>query len=195
MWVDGALVFERSHPIEPSTSAEWLDCHLSAGTHRVLVKVSQYPAEKLNSDIALEFCDLDINDGSERLDEYGVNNRWDITRIFRPGLMLRLCDPITEKVFPDVISAFDAPYAPTSAPLALKAFKYRYLQVFKDRLASQPDNLMHVYLYSKACAKLNLHDEAEEYFVKNPLRSTPFGKYLLLSGTTSTIRKTWLKGF
>ncbi|MEO6040237.1 MAG: hypothetical protein ABIQ93_17625, partial [Saprospiraceae bacterium] len=107
IWVDDQLLVERPKLTSPyDWDSETAAFDLPAGTHRLLVKVSEFPQEGNDSQVDLDFNDQG-NDGDENFDGDKHGNSGALSST---GFALRLTDPATGRPFTDLTTAYAAAY-------------------------------------------------------------------------------------
>ncbi len=182
IWLDDQLlaVLDRSF-----TPGEWdseiLRFDLPAGTHRLLVKLSEYPSEVEDTPIELEFHDVD---NGEHIDQHSLfqSNAFYAYRYTaeQPAYFrFRLTDPATGLLFHDVTTNYQGDYATGNQTVIAALESRRYLNQFKEQAKSGA--LWQVYLLAKAFLKSGDKEAAEAYFAayhaEHP--NAAFGRYLL----------------
>jgi len=171
LWVDGDLVYEN----RDRTSFEWdnetVDLKLKAGTHRILIKISDYDTGLgygydndygYYSPITSEYDDYDEYSPYSLLDGlygyYGRNSYYN-----QADFELRITDA-DGNLFEDIKSALENQYTPTDYSPTIKSFFV--LNYFRDQIKQYPEDLFNYFALQKAFRKYFVQDENEEFFVK-----------------------------
>ncbi len=166
IWLDDQLVLERPRLSAPNLwGLEMLSFDLPAGTHRLLVKISEFPEDDSDSRIRLNFNDM-YNDGDDE-DSYDEDNNYSSNRAGRlqgTGFVLRFTDPASGKLFTDITSAYEGTYSPAAKPWNAEFRQGEYLDFFQKNATAQPSDFWRQYLLAKAFAKCKATEEGEEYF-------------------------------
>ncbi|MEM6966560.1 MAG: transglutaminase domain-containing protein [Bacteroidota bacterium] len=184
IWLDDDLIFDKNSNIKYRWDNEILEIPMKKGMHRILLKVSTYIEEASSSNLYLSFNDqFDEGDISfqmiERFSDGRFNNKTYTARGSQSaGFALRITD--TEgKVIPDLKSSFfgknkTRTYDP-------KLIEQQWINVFKEKIKSQPKALKNYYLLAKMYLLMELSEQGEAYFF--PLTTTRtdqiYFKYLL----------------
>ncbi|MCK6692069.1 MAG: DUF3857 domain-containing protein [Thermoanaerobaculia bacterium] len=180
VWLDDRILFERSRPV---AAGEWdqeiLLFELPAGKHRLLVKIAGFPKEYAGSRIRLEFNDLGNNGDYDYEPQYeGLADNAPPALEAQSVFALRFTDPATGAAFPDVVSAWEAPYQPASRPWNAVVEENRHLQTLQAAWQAHPRALWRLYLVAKAFAKYEAWEEGEAFFAGLP-SGTAFQRFLL----------------
>ncbi|MBL7802489.1 MAG: hypothetical protein JNL02_02050 [Saprospiraceae bacterium] len=162
IWIDDQLLLERPRRAASGLwDEEVVSLDLTAGTHRILVKIAEFPEEEGDSRVQLDFNDR-YNEGS-RDDEEDYGNQI-ADRLDGTGFVLRLTDPGTGQLFADVVSSFEASYTPAASPWKADFREREYLAFFRRQAEAAPESLWKQYLLAKAFVKSEAMEEGEEYF-------------------------------
>lgn len=171
IWLDDRLIFAQSRPLPAYLyESEIIELELSAGTHRLLVKISEFPSEQTDSHIRLGFYDRGEWWGtSERRVSQSSSNDDDSdddNRQFRSNtdFLLRCTDPLTGAVFTDITTHFDHAYTPAAAAPAALVKTLPWLTFFKNAAQENPDDWSLQYLLAKAFSRSGASEEGEAWF-------------------------------
>lgn len=181
IWLDDQLLFERAHR---AASDQWdqevVRLDLPAGTHRLLVKIAEFPGEEGDSRVRLYFNDLHNEDDQDSDDESGYAYQ-SSGRLYGTGFVLRLTDPATGRMLTDISSAYEAQYSSASTPWKTEFRAQEYLGYFRDKAAAEPDAFWRQYLLAKAYIKGARLEEGEEHFARfhNQYPDSDAGRFLL----------------
>ncbi|MBK8426301.1 MAG: tetratricopeptide repeat protein [Lewinellaceae bacterium] len=183
IWLDDQLLAELGRSFTPDEwDGEILDFELTAGTHRLLVKLSEYPVELANSPIELEFEDAKEIEANE--DEYLAYNTHSYTshrysEERNAAFRIRLTDPVSGLLFDDVSTHYSGAYTPADKSPAVDYQNRMYLDYFRKQAASNEP--WRIYLLSKAFFKADANEEAEAFFAayKSAHPGSAFARYLL----------------
>ncbi len=174
IWLNDQLLVERPRTANPDLAdLETVIFDLPAGTHRVLIKLSEFPEDQEDSKIKLAFNDLQ-NDGNEADDEIGQNFQGKSGRLTmgldeRSGFVLRFTDPVSGKLMTDLSSAYTGRYTPAATPWATEFQECLYPTLLQSVGASEKSaepQLWQRYLVAKAWVKLGELERSEEYFAR-----------------------------
>ncbi len=182
IWLDDQLLFEQAHLTSTTEwDAETVTFHLPTGTHRLLVKISEFPEDKNESQVNLEYNDGG-NSGDAASHDDDASDQGDSGRaLTSTGFALRLTDPTTGRSFTDVTTTYMAPYQSAAQPWQMQVNAQPYLQFFRKKADSAPTSLWQQYLLAKAFQKSKALETGEEYFSRqtatNP--NSAFYKFLL----------------
>lgn len=178
IWVDDQLLVERPRlTSENDWDAETAIFDLPAGTHRLLVKISEFPEEGNDSQVHMEYNDFG-NDGDE---DFEHDNNKSGGALTSTGFALRLTDPVTGFPFKDITTAYSAAYTPASRSWTTELEVQPYLQYLKKIATEAPTDLGCQYLLAKAFAKSSDTEAGEEYFSRLAAAApnAAFTKFLL----------------
>lgn len=176
LWLDGQLLAALSAPAsEDLWDVETLLLTLPAGTHELLVKISEFPHENRDSRVRMGFNDRDAN--GDRLSEdnnYRFNSEGTV-------FALRFTDPNTGALQTDIVSNFEgtaSAAAPMPKPEILRGYWGRF---FEENARKMPDQLWRQYLLAKALAKEEESESAEAYFAEYAAQHphAAFARFLL----------------
>ncbi len=181
IWLDDQLLAELGRSFSPREwDAETLTFDLPAGTHRLLIKLSEFPIDAEDSPIALEFDDVDRG-GEHELNTfdtyssayYGYSNRQSA------AFQIRLTDPANGLLFSDVTTDYQGIYQPAPLAPAVDYQNRKYLEYF--RLQAESGEMWRMYLLSKAFLLADAKEEAEAFFAayKSAHATSAFARYLL----------------
>lgn len=166
IWLDDQLLYEQSRLTAPNQwDLETVTFELPAGTHRLLVKLSEFPEDDSDSRIRLNFNDME-NDGGDEGDTDYAYSRQNGGRLTGTGFVLRFTDPATGQLFTDLASTYEGSYSPRTTPWSTTVRNREYLEFFQNAAANHPDELWRQYLLAKAFAKCKAPEEGEEYFAR-----------------------------
>ena len=160
LWVDDALVYTSRERIGQSLDGEIIELGLAAGTHRILVKISPYFGIPERYDL-LESASYQ---GNRRFDQRGFYLRFtDTAGIALPGVALD----------------YEGEYSPASHSASVSG--QNYLEYFRTRAESSPDDLFARYALCRAFMVSGRSEEGEEYFVDRVRagENTVFMRWLL----------------
>ncbi len=165
IWLDDQLLaalprLTASHEWDGST----VTFDLPAGTHRLLVKLSEFPEDENESRLGLTFNDYG-NDGNEASDNaYGRQSRtgWS-GRANGSNFVLRLTDPTTGHLYTDIKTDYEGTYVSAANAWKTTLAAQPYLDFFAKSAADAPNDLWKQYLLSKAYLKYEALDAGEEY--------------------------------
>ncbi|MCC6279405.1 MAG: DUF3857 domain-containing protein [Saprospiraceae bacterium] len=181
IWLDDQLLAELGRSFSPQEwDSETLTFDLPAGTHRLLIKLSEYPFEVEDSPISLEFSDSDSGSDPEMkaFDYYSsaYNNYSDRQSA---AFYLRLTDPATGLLFSDATTDFQGNYTPASLAPPVDFQNRKYLNSFLEQAES--GELWRMYLLAKAFLIADAKEEAEAFFAtyKSAHPGSAFARYLL----------------
>ncbi len=182
IWLDDQLLFAQARL---TSTTEWdgemVTFELPAGTHRLLVKISEFPEDKNDSQVDLEYNDGGSrSDGSGSDDDYG--DQGDSGRALTgTGFALRLTEPTIGRPFTDITSTYTAAYKPVSQVWATQVEVQPYLQFFQKKADGAPTTLWQQYLLAKAFQKSKALEAGEEYFSHQATAAprSAFTKFLL----------------
>jgi len=183
IWLDDRLIMERSR-----TAAAYLydneivEVPVAAGTHRLLVRLSEFPKDKSDARIRLNF-----NDVARLAESVGSGSDDDAADEEEPsilngtGFLLRCTDPATGAVYTDIISAFEGNYTPATENWDVTANIYPFLNFWEKQAKNNPDVLWKQYLLAKAFARCAENEAGEDYFSKYAAQHTraAFSNFLL----------------
>jgi Transglutaminase-like superfamily len=183
IWIDDELLVARPQnaPFLPDLAV--YDFQLSKGTHRILVKVSEFPEESINSKVQLAFNDVSKGEEGSNMQyggEYG-NNGSAYYSSSDNSFYLRLVDPKTGQLLTDISSDYEGKYASKSYKWDVKSKEREYLDFFRKTADSQPNNWEYAYLLAKTFGKYEAWEEGEAYFVSASSldKTAAFYKFLL----------------
>lgn len=180
IWLDDQLLAELDRNFMPGDwDGETLVFDLPAGTHRLLVKLSEFPEDQADTPIALEFAE------SVNLAEEGTYRRSKQLNAYNyagqqsAAFRIRLTDPATGSLFSDITTAYQGHYQTMPAALHPVYRSRPYLNHFLQQAES--GEVWNLYLLSKAFIKTGANEEAEAYFAAYKFRhpNSAFARYLL----------------
>lgn len=145
VWVDDALVHTSRDRIGHYYDGEIIKLNLSAGTHRILVKLSPYYGSPESYEL--------LETGS-----YGWNARFDQTRF-----CLRITDE-NGVALPSTKLQYDGTYRPTAHTATVKGIDF--LDHFRQRTESNPEDMFARYALCRAYMATGRSEEGEEYFLR-----------------------------
>ncbi len=189
IWLDDRLLFSRSQP-----APAYLYDHnivtfdMPAGTHRLLVKISEFPAEYTDSRIRLGYYDKEgwweasAGHPSNRYEEEDEGlNEYNGRDYASGAFLLRFTDPITGTLFHDISSHFGQSYTPVGSSWATSTVTALWLDFFRDEAEKDPGNAAKKYLLAKAFIRSGAYEAGEAWFVKyyrqNP--GSAYARFLL----------------
>lgn len=183
IWLDDQLLAELGRSFTPDEwDGETLTFDLTAGTHRLLIKLSEYPVEVEDAPIALEFLDMEANEENE--DGYAAYNTrsytsYNYSNERRAAFQIRLTDPVSGLLVDDVSTQFTGEYRAADKAPVVEYQNRPYLDYFRQQATmGEP---WRIYLLSKAFFKAEATEEAEAFFAAykaaNP--GSAFARYLL----------------
>lgn len=191
LWVDDDLVYEN----RDRTSFEWdnevVELKLKAGTHRLLVKISDYDNSGSFNPYGYGYEDYGYYSSiTSSYEDYGYE--YDYYMPYLKGLYgyygrnsyfsqsdfeLRLTDA-SGKLFEDIKPSVDKKY--TSEDYTPVVTSFFVLNHFKEQIKQDPEDLFNYFALQKAYQKYFMQEENEEYFVKYNRKNTDLvlSKYL-----------------
>ncbi len=180
IWLDDQILLDRPRQTAKITDLESATFVLPKGTHRLLVKLSEFPDDDPETKISLAFNDvLDDSPDSDFRQRYGRsqgNGRF--RRQNETEFLIRFCDPATGETLQDLTSNFEGKYQPADSKWQVELFENMFLAAQIDQKTS---NYLSNYLLAKAFAISEKYETGEEYF-SNQLKINPspaFLKFLL----------------
>lgn len=181
IWLDDQLLAELGRTFSPMEwDGETLAFDLSAGTHRLLVKLSEYPQEVEDSPIQLEFCDQDRG-GLQEIGTFDVYSPayYGHANGRSAAFQIRLTDPATGLLLSDVSTNYLGTYQPALAALQVDYQSRKYLEYFRKQAES--GEMWQIYLLAKAFLIADAKEEAEAFFAgyKSAHPTSAFARYLL----------------
>ncbi|HOY05759.1 MAG TPA: transglutaminase domain-containing protein [Saprospiraceae bacterium] len=180
IWLDDQLL---SQPDQAFTPDEWdgetLVFDLPAGTHRLLVKLSEFPEEEADTPIELEFAEKWSPETEEIYRDLAEMGTLNYPGKRKPAFQLRLADPVTGLLFTDITSDYTGRYTPAQATPVVDYQNRPYLQYYIKQAADGAP--WHIYLLSKAFLKSEAREEAEAFFAtyREAHPESAFARYLL----------------
>ena len=145
VWVDDAIVYTDRDRIGYYYDGEIIQLNLSAGTHRILVKLSPYYGFPSRYDL------LELNSYS-----------WSV-RFNQTELCLRVTDSEGFTV-PGAAFRYDGQYTPTAHTATVQDMGS--LEYFRTRVESDSEDLFARYALCRAYMALGKSEEGEEYFLQ-----------------------------
>jgi len=183
IWIDDQLLAELGRSFTPDEwDAETLTFELTAGTHRLLVKLSEYPVEMADAPIALEFLDVEASEeNGEGYTAYNTRSYTSYNYSYeqRAAFQIRLTDLVSGLLFDDVSTDYSGKYTPADKAPAADYQNRPYLDYFRQQAATGES--WRIYLLSKAFFKSQAQEEAEAFFAayKSAHPASAFARYLL----------------
>ena len=180
IWLDGQLLAELDRNFTPDEwDGETLEFDLPSGTHRLLVKLSEFPEEEANTPIELEFGETELLEEPDYTQSYRELNAYSYGGRPEVNFRLRLCDPATGLLFSDISSAYEGSYKPLTSAPAIDFQDKKYLQYFQKEAESGQE--WKIYLLCKALLSSGAREDAEAYFsaYKAQHPQSAFARYLL----------------
>lgn len=166
IWLDDQLLLERPRTANPDLAdLEAVTFDLPAGTHRLLVKLSEFPDDFQEAKIKLAFNDLqndeEATDSDMVPDFQGKNTSLSIgLGRGKSGFVLRFTDPVSGQLMTDLTTDYTGRYTSATAPWNTEFQGFPYPDLFTGGQPYQQ------YLRAKAWAKLQDFERSEEYFVR-----------------------------
>lgn len=183
IWLDDQLLLERPRRANPDLAdLETVTFDLPAGTHRLLLKLSEFPEDDVEAKIKLDFNDLqndgDAADGDADQNFPEKNTALSVGLSGRSGFVLRFTDPATGQLMTDLSSDYEGSYNPAVSPWAAEFQDCPYPTLFQ---AAAGRELWQQYLLAKTWAKLRDLERSEEYFARlaEAQPGSAFAKFLL----------------
>ena len=184
IWLDNQLLLERPRPANPDLAdLEMISFDLAAGTHRLLVKLAEFPKEETIAKLHLNFNDLENNgDGSDTPFDQNFEEpkpRSALGLREQSGFMLRFTDPVSGALMTDLSSDYEGRYAPAQTAWHTVFQECAYPAYFQAQTGS--GECWRYYLLAKAWAKTQSTEAAEAFFAdyaaQNP--ESAFARFLL----------------
>lgn len=182
IWLDGQLLASFPKPLAPNQwDAERIEVDLPAGTHRLLLKVSDFPENNQDSRIRLGFKDqaqeipagynYDEDERDYSPDEASEDN----------SFTLRLVAVGSVQPSPLVRSDFEGKWTAAAHPWRCSLHTDEWLGHFLQAAQQNPDDLTAAYLLTKAFNLSGKTEEGEAYFSKylKQHRDQAFARFLL----------------
>ncbi len=180
IWVDDQLIFQSNRT---AAITEWdgetLPLALTKGTHRILVKLSEFPLEKNDARISVIFNDIYRTSNVEEGEYEPIN--YDYNANEPTQFLLRLADVESGKTIQDIGTEWAGVYAPGKLTTPIKVAKNPFLEYFKQQVKSAPQDLGKQYLLSKAFVKSKDSEDGEAHFssLQEGGQAAAFTKFLL----------------
>jgi len=181
IWLDDQLLLERPRSANPDLAdLETLTFDLPAGTHRLLVKLSEFPDDHEEAKIKLAFNDLQ-NDSEATEGDMAPDFQQKNTSLSiglgggRSGFVLRFTDPVSGRLMTDLLSDYTGNHISAAAPWAAEFQGIPYPNLLTATAPYQQ------YLLAKAWVKLGELDRCEEHFARQAEAqpNSAFVKFLL----------------
>lgn len=180
IWLDNQLLATLAPDFTPDEwDGESLEFDLSAGTHYLLVKLSEFPDDDANTPLALEFLEAP----DERQEDF-YQNLSEITSYFygggvQPSFQVRLTEPASGALMSDVSTSFQGTYTPARQMPAVVYENRPFLKYYMKQAATGEP--WRVYLLSKAFLHAGAAEEAEAWFAayRETHPGSSFARYLL----------------
>jgi hypothetical protein len=184
IWIDDQLLVENPRNMPFMHDIAIFDFKLSKGMHRILVKISEFPEENINSKVKLAFNDVAIDDDSQGgYQQYGEGNATggEYHGASVNGFYLRMIDPKTGQLLSDITSQYEGTYLPNKNPWNEKITDREFLDFFQKNAQNQPDAWENTYLLAKAFGKYEAWEEGEAYFASQneTFRASAFHHFIL----------------
>ncbi len=187
--LNGHLLASLPKPgIPEAWDAETLYFTLPEGTHSLMVKLAEFPADPVDAGLQLAFHERE-NQGDDwqqtkrrlrdpEAEEQNLPNE----RFAGTGFILRLCDPVTGALLTDIRPGRAEDHRTHATPPSdLRYSPAPYLDYFQRQETAHPGQSWRLYLLSKAYARENRNEAGEEHLAA-ALRMHPasdFHRYLL----------------
>lgn len=198
MWLDDVLIYDSNEPSVFEWDTDIVELAVKAGTHRLLIKLSNYPKSYgRGGALSLSFEDknqpyiyryyesyensyMDYDEGEtyyddEYTDVYYANGNGG------PRFGLRLTN-LKGKHYQDITSSFSGAYTAGKYE-KIRVVKKEIITYYQTKIKENPADWANYYLLAKAFLKYELYEEGEEYFAlllkDSPgLKDKVFFKYL-----------------
>lgn len=180
IWLDDQLLVELDRNFTPDEwDGETLNFLLPAGTHRLLVKLSEFPDEQADTPIELEFAETSSLAREEFYKSYNQLNAYNYAERPEAAFRMRLTDPANGRLLSDISTDYQGRYTPQAAAPEPTYNNRQYLKYFLEKAESGEEWC--VYLLSKALLKAQANEEAEACFsaYKSGHPQSAFARYLL----------------
>ena len=159
IWLDGNLVFDNNNNIAENWDSEIIELKIKKGEHRLLVKISEFPAGYDAGTFNLYYHENSFQRGGSRYNYGGfAGGDYDISR---ESFSLRITDT-NGKIASDITSGFEGSFSPTVYETTLT--EKTVINHFKNRLNQNPENWSNYYLLCKAFMKFDNSEDGEELF-------------------------------
>lgn len=185
VWIDDQLVYADARLAAPGEwDQESISLNLSAGTHRILVKIAEFPEYGAESKLRLRYNDSSNDGDEEESDGYrnalSAGDAWS-GRANGTNFILRLCDPATGNLLSDIQSDYQANYKPATKAWESKVSVRSHLNHFMKMVEEDPSDWSRQYFLARAFAKYKLPEDGEAYFAKQYAgnEGSYFHKFLL----------------
>lgn len=171
IWLDDQLLAARPKPAPAYLyDNETIAVRIAAGTHRLLVKLSEFPTASDDSRIRLNFTDVGYfsgayNNHNNSEDEDDPEEESE-SFLDKPGFILRCTNPETGAVYSDIVSSFDGSYTPATTPWNAALTVFPYLDFWKTQAVNNPNALWMQYMLAKAYARCAENEVGEAWFSK-----------------------------
>lgn len=182
IWLDGQLLLALP---TPTAKGQWdattINLQLSAGTHRLLVKLAEFPGESKDSRMRLGFNDQTLDGDKLRSDDYyGEDGEFGFDAS-ATAFALRFTNPVTGALMTDIGSAFEGNAPLTSQPIPSTLTTNAWLSFFQKQAASNPDDCGQQYLLAKAYTKSGANEAGEAHFAQYAAKypTAAFARFLL----------------
>lgn len=181
IWLDDQLIFENFRQVGDRLDTEIITFDLPAGTHRLLVKLAEFPDEDTKSKVSLAFNEVydDTDRSGFHRGRGGYGNAGSTYRRYsRTNFRLRLTD-VEGRIFNDVTSSFSGKYTPATQAWKADLKADEHLNFFVKKAESSTPAAW--YLLSKAFSRAEAYERGEEYFVRlhERMPRSAFVKFLL----------------
>ncbi|NJN78134.1 MAG: tetratricopeptide repeat protein [Saprospiraceae bacterium] len=172
IWLDGNLVFDNNNNIDKNWDSEIVTLTIKKGEHRLLVKISEFPAGYDAGNFNLYFHENSFHNGGR---PYGnsFEDGYDLYGNDHESFALRITD-VDGKVQSDITSEFEGNFS--SATYQTELTQKTVINHFQNRLDKNPENWANYYLLCKAYMKFDNSEDGEEGFA-NYLKSHPNSVY------------------
>lgn len=161
IWLDDNLVFDNNNNIAKNWDSEIVALKISKGEHRLLVKISEFPAGYDVGNFNLHYYENSFQSSGSRYNYGGfAAGDYDIYGSSE-SFSLRITDT-NGKVQSDITSDFEGSSSPTTYETTLT--EKTVINHFQNRLNQNPENWSNYYLLCKAYMKFDNSEDGEELF-------------------------------
>lgn len=159
IWLDGNLVFDNNNNIAKNWDSEIVALTIKKGEHRLLVKISEFPAGYDAGSFNLYYHENSFQRGGSRYN-YNASGDYDMYGSSE-SFSVRITDT-NGKIQSDITSDFEGSSSPTTYETTLT--EKTVINYFKNRLHQNPENWSNYYLLCKAYMKFDNSEDGEEQF-------------------------------
>ena len=185
IWLDDQLIFANDKEIRFKYDNEWVQLVLPAGTHRLLIKNSDFSGS--SDRLSLRNYEKGLGRATALRAGMGADESYyddedaggmSYTSYGSSQLTLRITDT-TGTLYQDISTSFTGSYNPQKYEITLS--DKHLIRYFHDRIQKNPNDLFAYFALSQAYIKAGLGDEGEEFFVKayRLHRNSVFFKYVV----------------